>query len=390
MIKKITGLLLITIVIGSAISFNSENTSEIKDHWSKNSIDRFIKLDYVQADDKFILKPHKNITRAQFIDVLNKYYNLTQTSGKVYKDTKNHWSKEAVDIAITNGIISGSSKEEFKPDLPITKEQAWTLILKYIELRDENIEKLNKNKDLYKISNYRNNLEEEKEDNDNTVGVSNKKLNEYSDASDVSSWAKSSIEKLLQKGYIYGNDDKLNPKSNISTSEVIVTTNRIENGAVKSTINLNNKYSSFNDKGFKNEVYNHIKDLVNEHRAENGKKAVQENQDLAELSNKWSEYMVQKDMFGHKDLETDKKSYEVFPNYTSWNAENIAITYVEGEATSAKAKEIANKLFYMWKNTGENNKNMLNPVLNTFGFGFEAVKDTNGYWKIVATQQFKL
>ena len=256
MIKKITGLLLITIVIGSAISFNSENTSEIKDHWSKNSIDRFIKLDYVQADDKFILKPHKNITRAQFIDVLNKYYNLTQTSGKVYKDTKNHWSKEAVDIAITNGIISGSSKEEFKPDSPITKEQAWTLIVKYLELRDENIEKLNKNKDLYKISNYKNNLEEEKEDNDNTVAVSNKKLNEYSDANEVSSWAKYSIEKLLQKGYVYGIDDKLNPESNISIAELIVTVNRIENGAVESTINLNNKYSSFNDEGFKNEVYN--------------------------------------------------------------------------------------------------------------------------------------
>ena len=112
MIKKMTLLLLSTIIIGSAISFESIYIMDISSHWAKDTINKFVKLDYVEAYEDDTFKPDQTITRAEFVDVLNKYFNLTKTSGKSYKDTKNHWSKEAVDIAITNNV-------EKRPKIPI-------------------------------------------------------------------------------------------------------------------------------------------------------------------------------------------------------------------------------------------------------------------------------
>jgi len=41
----------------------------------------------------------------------------------VFSDTVNHWAKDFIAAAYSQGIISGYSEYEFGPDDPITREQ---------------------------------------------------------------------------------------------------------------------------------------------------------------------------------------------------------------------------------------------------------------------------
>lgn len=354
--KNLAIMIASVMVFGNTMNANAVYVSDTKGHWAETQIQKFVEAGYMDTTDYAKVRPNDSVTRAEFVKILNKYFGLTKTSGKVFTDTKNHWSKVEVDIAVTNGVATGTTDTTFSPNAKLTREQACVMIANYLDIADKNTNK----------------------------------LNAYKDAKNVSSWAKTSIEGMLEKGYIYGTNGKINAKSNITRAEAVATLNRIENGVKEPSLNPNNKYTSFNDVGFKNEVYKHLLDLVNEHRVNNKAEIVRTNQALIGLSTRWSEYMVEKNFFSHRDPVTNERAFEVFPQYTRWNAENIAMTYISGDATSKNAKALAQELFDMWKNSDGHNKNMLNPTLNTMGFGFKAVKDPKGYWKVIATQQFQI
>ena len=55
------------------------------------------------------------------------------------------------------------------------------------------------------------------------------KLNKFKDKNQVSSWAKSSVEGVLEKGYIGGySDNTIRPKNNITRAEAVVILSRIK------------------------------------------------------------------------------------------------------------------------------------------------------------------
>lgn len=195
MTKKLTVLLLSTIAIGSTISFQSTYIMDVANHWAKDTINKFVKQGYVQAYEDDTFKPDKTITRAEFIDILNKYFNLTKTSDKSYEDTKNHWSKQAVDIAITNGVLSKSTGKNFNPDSAITREDAWTMIANHLKIKDTKIDK----------------------------------LNQYKDANKISKEVKPQVEAMIEKNYVFGADDKINPKAKMTRAEAVITLDRINN-----------------------------------------------------------------------------------------------------------------------------------------------------------------
>ena len=54
------------------------------------------------------------------------------------------------------------------------------------------------------------------------------KLNKYKDATNVSTWAKNSVEGVLEQGYMNGySDNTFRPKNNITRAEAVVTLSRI-------------------------------------------------------------------------------------------------------------------------------------------------------------------
>ena len=171
-------------------SYSSNN--DWKDHWASKNISYAIDNGWIDKTSYF--RPKDSITRAEFVEIIDRKFNLKKSSGRVFKDTINHWAKEEIDIAVTNKVCIGTSDYTFSPDKYITREEAASMIANYLKLSDSNYDR----------------------------------ISSYPDYNEVSFWAKSSLEAIIKKGYIVGTlDGKLEPKKNISRAEAIVILSRI-------------------------------------------------------------------------------------------------------------------------------------------------------------------
>jgi len=193
--------------IGGTITQSSKPTttlSDIKGHWAESAIRDFVSKGYVVGYPDGTFKPNNNITRAEFVVIVNNYFGLTKSSGKVFSDTKNHWAKTSIDIAVTNGVCNGVTSTEFKPNDPITREQAATMISNYKKLSDSNHE------EIYK----------------------------FNDKAQISSYAKDSVEGVVERGYMSGySDGSFKPKNKITRAEAVSTLSRVHKGAVPPVVN---------------------------------------------------------------------------------------------------------------------------------------------------------
>jgi hypothetical protein len=164
-------------------------------HWAENQINEFVDLGYVGGYEDKTFKPNNSITRAEFVRILNNTFGLTKSSGKVFNDTQYHWAKTDIDIAVTNGVCNGKSATEFKPNDPITREEAAVMISNYKKLSDTNYDK----------------------------------LNIYTDRNEVSTWAKDGVEGVIENGYMNGySDNTFKPKNKITRAEAVVTLGRVK------------------------------------------------------------------------------------------------------------------------------------------------------------------
>lgn len=176
------------------ISENNLNLTDINGNWAELSIRNFIDKGYISGYEDKTFRPNNNITRAEFVKIFNRINNLTNTSNKVFEDTKNHWAKEEIDIAVTNGVANGVEVNKFEPDKFITREEAATMIANYKKIADSNIDKLNNYEDGYRVSD----------------------------------WAKPSVEGNIENGYIGGySDNTIRPKNNLTRAEAVVILERI-------------------------------------------------------------------------------------------------------------------------------------------------------------------
>ncbi|MFI3210899.1 MAG: Ltp family lipoprotein [Peptostreptococcaceae bacterium] len=193
--QNLLSLVLSSILITSNIGIiNANNIYDIKGHWAESTINNFISNNYVGGYSDGTFKPNNNITRAEFVKIFNQYFGLTKTSGKVFTDTNGHWAQHEIDIAVTNQVASGLSNTTFEPNSPLTREQAATMLSNYLKLADKNHDKIAL----------------------------------FTDGGNVSSWAKDSVEGILEKNYMGGYIDKtFKPKNQITRAEAVVTLSRV-------------------------------------------------------------------------------------------------------------------------------------------------------------------
>jgi hypothetical protein len=157
---------------------------DIKGHWAEARIQELIKLGAISGYPDHTFKPNNNITRAEFVSVLVKAFQLGAIEGKVYADTANHWAKNSISTAAGHGIVNGYNETTFGPNDPITREQMAAMIVKAAKLPII------------------------------ADGAS------FTDSADISAWAKSIVATATSKGLISGyTDGSLQPKGNATRAE---------------------------------------------------------------------------------------------------------------------------------------------------------------------------
>lgn len=161
-------------------------------HWSADNIKNAINYGWI--DDTTYFRPNDSITRAEFVEMINRKFEISRSSGKIFSDTVDHWAKDEIDIAFTNNVCVGTSDYSFEPDRHITRQEAVKMLANYMKLSDKNHDKISR----------------------------------YSDYSNIVHWAINEFEAIVERGYIIGTPEgMLMPKGNLSRAEAIVILSRI-------------------------------------------------------------------------------------------------------------------------------------------------------------------
>lgn len=108
----------------------SLNLTDTAGHWAEASINRLLAMGAVSGYPDGSFKPDNPISRAEFIMVLVKAFQLEGPGGRVYDDTGGHWAKDYISIATSHDIVKGYSDTIFGPDDYITREQMAVMICK--------------------------------------------------------------------------------------------------------------------------------------------------------------------------------------------------------------------------------------------------------------------
>lgn len=114
---------------------NKTFTDVSQTHWAKEYIERAVELGIVSGYENGEFKPDSEMTRAEFATVLWNIAEKPETSAiPNFTDvSESDWFYKQVAWGYGEGIISGTSETAFSPNDKLTREQAMTILYRYSE-----------------------------------------------------------------------------------------------------------------------------------------------------------------------------------------------------------------------------------------------------------------
>ena len=136
-IKKIAGLVVLVVMVismllpgGTAAAF-----SDIEGHWAGTSLRNWLEAGLAGGYPDGTFRPNNPVTRAEFVTFLNQAFALSGASGETrFTDVPvTAWFYNAVSAATEAGIVTGYPDGTFKPQNPITRQEAAVLLTRLLE-----------------------------------------------------------------------------------------------------------------------------------------------------------------------------------------------------------------------------------------------------------------
>ncbi len=159
--------------------------------WASQVIKDLYSRSYINGYPDGSFKPDNNISRAEFIAIMNKMLKLS-TYRPVQADFKDvsssDWFYESVENAVHSGIVKGYGRE-FLPDQEISREELATILVNALAKKDQ-------------------------------VQTNMKEKSSFTDDASVSNWARGYVIVAAQQGLINGYpDQRFNPQGKASRAE---------------------------------------------------------------------------------------------------------------------------------------------------------------------------
>jgi hypothetical protein len=187
-----------------AVVWHSNEFKDVVNHWAKNAVNDMGSRMVIEGTGNGMFSPDRDITRAEFAAIIVRALGLKPDKGATpFSDVKAaDWFNSAINTAYAYRLISGFEDGTFRPNDKITREQAMVMIAKAMT-----------------ITNLKAKL---------PVQSTNDILRSYTDASEVSAWAQSSMADSVQSGIVSGRSGTLlAPKDYITRAEVAVIVQRL-------------------------------------------------------------------------------------------------------------------------------------------------------------------
>lgn len=177
-----------------AVAYNRVSFSDVvTDAWYNKAVSFLAarRITTGTGDGKF--SPDTALTRGQFVVMLMRAYSIEPDASPVdnFADAGNTYYTKHLAAAKRLGISAGIRNNLFAPDKEITRQEMFTLLYNALTVIGELPE-----------------------------GNSGKKLSDFSDASNIASWAKNAMTLLVESGTISGSGGKLAPTDTTTRAEM--------------------------------------------------------------------------------------------------------------------------------------------------------------------------
>ena len=167
--------------------------------WFYGSVEYVAEKGYMNGTGDGIFEPYLNVTRGMFATVLGRMEGVsTAASGSGFADVApDEYYAPYIAWAAQNGIVNGYGDGNFGPEDNITREQIAKMTANYI---------------TYK-----------------TGAAAGRAELSFTDAADISDWAREPIALCVEQGILNGNDDgTFAPQNNATLAETAAVTERLD------------------------------------------------------------------------------------------------------------------------------------------------------------------
>ncbi|MCI8415293.1 MAG: hypothetical protein HFF00_06680 [Ruminiclostridium sp.] len=101
--------------------------------WYNNAVSTAAKAGLLKGKEDGKFYPTANITRAEFATIAARFTSDEEVTAKPFPDTVGHWAEQDIIRAVQAGWIKGNSDGTFRPNDPITRAEAMTLVNRMLD-----------------------------------------------------------------------------------------------------------------------------------------------------------------------------------------------------------------------------------------------------------------
>lgn len=179
--------------------------ADMQGHWAKSPVEQMASKRMVSGVSKTAYAPDRAITRAEFTALLVRALGIrteTAATGNVFKDVvANAWYASAVEAGARSGLVNGLGESRFAPDERITREQMAVMLANARVLATGQTAGTRQTANL---------------------------PSGFSDAAEVSLWARAAIAEAVADGLIQGiTPDRLAPAESATRAQAAVMLKRL-------------------------------------------------------------------------------------------------------------------------------------------------------------------
>ena len=175
---------------------------DMKDHWANYDVEYMANEGLVSGVADNLFDPEANITRAEYLTILDRAMGYELINGESYPDVaQDQWYAPYVATAKANGLIAGLPTDDgFKPEQPITREEMALFAYNAIKATKKN---------------------------DAWVATMQDAWGNFSDTAEVSDWAVEALQYLIKTEIIKGTSTTtVSPKENATRAQGAVILKR--------------------------------------------------------------------------------------------------------------------------------------------------------------------
>ncbi|MDD3654558.1 MAG: S-layer homology domain-containing protein [Desulfotomaculaceae bacterium] len=193
--KVIVIICLATLLFYSSAMSAYASIVDIRGHWAEHEISDWVNRGFVigYPDGKF--RPDKNITRAEFITLVNKAFGFYDKAKVNFKDVSSaNWFYNEVAAAVAAGYIRGYVDNTIRPDQPITRQEVAAIAYRLLG---------------------------------RPAATGSNTLSKFRDAASISSWSEPGVVAVVEKNVMKGyHDQTFRPRALTTRAEAVVTMSR--------------------------------------------------------------------------------------------------------------------------------------------------------------------